>query len=314
MIPYVLRRLRAAAFILVGVSLLVFVAVRLIPGDPAAILAGADTTSEQIDQVRRDLGLDRPLHVQYLRYVQRALAGDLGRSIHSRQPVWQEVLGRFPATLELTLASLAAAAAAGIGVGVLSAVRQYSSLDHVAMVGALAGISMPVFLIGILLVWFFSLYLGLLPTGGRPECVLCVERVVHLILPTLTLAGISVGMIARLTRATMLEVIREDWNRTARAKGLSERSVVWKHALRNALIPVVTFVGLQFGVLLGGAVVTEQIFSWPGMGRLVVEAIGSRDYPVIQGTVLFMAVLFVVINLGVDLLYGVLDPRVRSAR
>ncbi|HEX7124461.1 MAG TPA: ABC transporter permease [Thermodesulfobacteriota bacterium] len=309
-----MRRLAAACLILVGVSLLVFVAVRLIPGDPAAVLAGADTTSEQIEQIRRDLGLDRPIWVQYARYVRRALEGDLGRSIHSRQPVAEEILGRFPATLELTLASLVIASIVGIGVGVLSAVRQYSLLDHVTMVGALAGISMPVFLIGILLVWFFSLYLGWLPTGGRPECWACADRVIHLILPTLTLAGISVGMIARLTRATMLEVIREDFNRTARAKGLGEWSVIWRHALRNALIPVVTFLGLQFGVLLGGAVVTETIFSWPGMGRLVVDAIGSRDYPVIQGTVLFMAVLFVLINLAVDLLYGVLDPRVRAAR
>lgn len=309
-----MRRLRAAAVILAGVSLLVFVAVRLIPGDPAAVLAGADTTSEQIEQVRRDLGLDRPIWVQYAKYVRRAIEGDLGRSIHSRQPVRQEILGRFPATLELTLASLVLAAVVGIGVGVISAVRQYSLLDHVTMVVALAGISMPVFLIAILLVWLFSLHLGWLPTGGRPDCWACADRVIHLILPTLTLAGISVGMIARLTRATMLEVIREDFNRTARAKGVPEPFVVLKHTLRNALIPVVTFLGLQFGVLLGGAVVTETIFSWPGMGRLVVEAIGSRDYPVIQGTILFMAVLFVLINLAVDLLYGVLDPRVRAAR
>ncbi len=314
MIPYVLRRLRSAVFILVGVSLLVFAAVRFIPGDPAAVLAGADTTDAQIEQVRRDLGLDRPLHVQYTRYVARALRGDLGRSLHSRQPVAAEIARRFPATLELTVASLALAALAGIAVGVLSAVRPYSLLDHAAMVGALAGISMPVFLIGLLLVWLFSLHLGWFPTGGRPECVVCVERLRHLVLPTLTLAGISVGMIARLTRTTMLEVIREDYNRTARAKGLPERVVIWRHALRNALIPVVTFLGLQFGVLLGGAVVTETIFSWPGMGRLVVEAIGSRDYPVIQGAVLFMAGLFVLINLGVDLLYGVLDPRVRRDR
>lgn len=310
MLPYLARRLRATVFVLIGVSVLVFAMVRLIPGDPAVILAGVDASREQTERVRRDLGLDRPIWVQYAKYVGRAAGGDLGKSIHSRRPVWQEIRDRFPATLELTVLSLALAALAGVGAGVVSAVRRHTWLDYVSMVGALAGISMPIFLIGILLIWLFSLYLGWLPTGGRAACGFCLDHWRSAVLPALTLAGVSVGMIARLTRSTMLEVIREEWVRTARAKGLGEGLVVGKHALRNALIPVVTYMGLQFGVLLGGAVVTEQIFSWPGMGRMVVEAIESRDYPVIQGAILFMALLFVLINFLVDVLYGVLDPRI----
>lgn len=310
MLGYVARRLRATVFVLVGVSVLVFVMVRLIPGDPALILAGVEASREQAAEVRRGLGLDQPIWVQYARYVGRALEGDLGKSIHSRRPVWREIQDRFPATLELTLVSLALAGVIGIVAGVVSAVRRGSAIDSLAMVGSLAGVSMPIFLLGVLLIWLFSLYLGLLPTGGRPSCLLCLEHLRHLVLPSLTLAGVSVGMVARLTRSTMLEVVHEDFVRTARAKGLGERLVIYKHALRNAMIPVVTYMGLQFGVLLGGAVVTEQIFSWPGMGRMLVEAIESRDYPVIQGAILFMAVVFVVINLLVDLLYGWLDPRI----
>jgi peptide/nickel transport system permease protein len=310
MLGYIARRLRATVFVLVGVSALVFVMVRLIPGDPALILAGVDASREQAAEVRRSLGLDQPIWVQYARYVGRAVEGDLGKSIHSRRPVWREIRDRFPATLELTMVSLALAGALGIVVGVLSAVRRGSAIDSLAMVGSLAGVSMPIFLLGVLLIWLFSLYLGLLPTGGSPPCLFCIDHLRHLVLPSITLAGVSVGMVARLTRSTMLEVIHEDFVRTARAKGLAERLVIYKHALRNAMIPVVTYMGLQFGVLLGGAVVTEQIFSWPGMGRMLVEAIESRDYPVIQGAILFMAAVFVAINLLVDLLYGWLDPRI----
>jgi peptide/nickel transport system permease protein len=311
MIHYILRRILATIPVLLGVSVLVFSMVHLIPGDPAMILAGMEASDAQIAKVRQDLELDQPLYVQYVNYIQRALRGDFGRSIHSRQPVWQAITQRFPATLELTLASLALAAILGILVGVVSAVKQYSVFDHLSMLGALAGISMPVFWIGILLMWFFSLYLEWLPTGGRGGPVWTIDGFKSMILPAITLAGISVAMIARLTRSTMLEVLRQDYITTARAKGLQEWLVIFRHTLGNAMIPVVTFMGLQFGVLLGGAVVTEQIFSWPGMGRLVVDAISSRDYPVIQGAILFFAVLFVIINLIVDLLYGVLDPRIR---
>ena len=311
MLRYIVRRLVATIPVLFGVSVLVFFMVRLIPGDPVLILAGMEAAGDQVARVRHDLGLDRPIHIQYVSYVGRALRGDMGRSIHSKRPVWEEIKERFPATFELTTVSILIAAFFGIVIGVISAVKQYSIFDHISMVSALASISMPIFLLGLLLMWFFSLYLAWLPTGGRPECFWCLDKLKHLILPSLTLSGTALPMIARLTRSTMLEVIRQEYINTARAKGLPERWVIFKHALRNALIPVVTYMGLQYAILLGGAVVTEQIFSWPGMGRLVVEAIRSRDYPVIQGCILFLAMISVGMNLLVDLLYGFLDPKIR---
>ena len=311
MLRYIVRRLVATIPVLFGVSVLVFFMVRLIPGDPVLILAGMEAAGDQVARVRHDLGLDRPIHIQYVSYVGRALRGDMGRSIHSKRPVWEEIKERFPATFELTTVSILIAAFFGIVIGVISAVKQYSIFDHISMVSALASISMPIFLLGLLLMWFFSLYLAWLPTGGRPECFWCLDKLKHLILPSLTLSGAALPMIARLTRSTMLEVIRQEYINTARAKGLPERWVIFKHALRNALIPVVTYMGLQYAILLGGAVVTEQIFSWPGMGRLVVEAIRSRDYPVIQGCILFLAMISVGMNLLVDLLYGFLDPKIR---
>lgn len=310
MFRYILRRLFATIPVLIGVSFLVFTMVRLIPGDPVVILFGMEVSQDELAKVRHELGLDRPLHIQYLSYIERALKGDMGRSIHSKKPVWEEIKDRFPATLELTTISIMIAAIFGIIVGVISAVKQYSIFDHMSMVSALAGISIPIFLLGLLLMWFFSLFLGWLPTGGRPDCFWCLDKLKYLILPSLTLSGTSLPMIARLTRSTMLEVIRQEYITTARAKGLAERRVIFKHALRNALIPVVTYMGLQYAILLGGAVVTEQIFSWPGMGRLVVEAIRSRDYPVIQGCVLFMAFISVITNLLVDILYGIIDPKI----
>ena len=308
---YILRRLSAVVPVLFGVSVLVFSIVHLIPGAPALILAGMEASKTQVARVRQELGLDRPLYVQYASYVSRAVRGDLGRSIHSRQAVSEAIRDSFPATLELTLASLFIAGGIGVLAGVVSAVKRYSLFDHLAMFGALTGISMPVFWIGMLLIWVFSLHFEWFPTGGRPASMWSVAGLHSLVLPALTLAGASVAMIARLTRSTMLEVLRQDFITTARAKGLGERLIVFRHALANAMIPVTTFMGLEFGVLLGGAVVTEQIFSWPGMGRLVVDAIGSRDYPIIQGCILFSAILFVFINLLVDLVYGLLDPRIR---
>jgi len=308
---YILRRLLATIPVIFGVSVLVFFMVHLVPGDPAWVLAGDQATQEQVQKIRDELGLDRPLYIQYLSYVSNAVRGDLGRSIHCRRPVWEMIKDHFPVTLELTTASMIIAGFFGIIIGVISAVKQYSVFDHLSMVGALTGISMPIFWIGLLLMWFFSLYLQWVPTGGRAAHPWSLEELKHLALPVMTLAGISVAMIARLTRTTMLEVIRQDYITTARAKGLRKSVVVFKHALHNAMIPVITFMGLQYGVLLGGAVVTETIFSWPGMGRLVVQAIYDRDYPVIQGCILFFAVIFVIINLAVDILYGILDPRIR---
>jgi peptide/nickel transport system permease protein len=308
---YILRRLSAMIPVLFGVSLLVFSIVHLIPGDPAVILAGMEASESQVARVRQELGLNRPLYVQYASYMAHVLRGDLGRSIHSRQPVSAAIEECFPATLELTLASLLIATVIGIAVGVVSAVERYSIFDHVSMVGALAGISMPVFWSGMLLIWALALRLEWFPTGGRPESAWTPAGLRSLVLPALTLAGASVAMIARLTRSTMLEVLRQDFITTARAKGVGELLILFRHALANAIIPVTTFMGLECGVLLGGAVVTEQIFSWPGMGRLIVDAIGSRDYPIIQGCILFSATLFVLINLLVDLIYSALDPRIR---
>ncbi len=307
---YVFRRILITIPVLFGVVLLVFLMVHMIPGDPAMMVVGLDSTEEQLQRVRKELGLDRPLHIQFLNYLGRIMEGDLGRSIHTRRPVWDSLKEHFPATLELTTASIILAGFLGIVIGVISAVRQYSIFDYLSMMGALVGISMPVFLIGLLLMWLFSLKLGWFPTGGRAQVFWSLEGLRHMALPILTLTGISVAMIARLTRSTMLEVIRQDYITTARSKGLSECLVVYKHALRNALIPVVTYMGLQYGFLLGGAVVTELIFSWPGLGRLVVQAIYDRDYPIIQGCILLFSIIFVVINLVVDLLYGILDPRI----
>jgi peptide/nickel transport system permease protein len=311
MLRYISRRCFSAIFVLFGVSLLVFMMVHFIPGDPALMVAGMEASPEQVEKIRESLGLDRPYHIQYLDYLNKALRGDLGRSIHSRKPVADLIRDFFPATFQLTTASIMIAGLLGIFIGVISAVRQYSLFDYITMVGALAGISMPIFWIALLLMWFFSIYLGWLPTGGWDQNFWSVNGLRHAVLPVLTLSGISVAMIARLTRSTMLEIIRQDYITTARAKGLREVYVIFLHALRNAMIPVVTFVGLQYGILLGGAVVTEQIFSIPGIGRLVVQSIYDRDYPVIQGCILFIAAIFIIINLVVDLLYGWLDPRIR---
>jgi peptide/nickel transport system permease protein len=311
MLRYIGRRCFSMIFVLFGVSLLVFMMVHLIPGDPALMVAGMEASEEQVEKIRESLGLDRPYHIQYLDYMSQALMGDMGRSIHSRKPVAALIREFFPVTFELTTASIAIASLIGIMVGVVSAVRQYSLFDYLSMVWALTGISMPIFWIGLLLMWFFSIYLGWLPTGGWDQRFWSLNGLRHAVLPVLTLSGISVAMIARLTRSTMLEVIRQDYITTARAKGVREVYVIYLHALRNALIPVVTYMGLQYGILLGGAVVTEQIFSIPGIGRLLVQAVYDRDYPVIQGCILFIAMIFIIINLVVDLLYGLLDPRIR---
>ncbi len=297
---------------LIGASFLVFAAVRIIPGDPATAIAGEHATPEMIEQVRKDLGLDQPLFTQYGRFVLAAVQGDLGKSVRTKLPVADEVFRRLPRTLELAVYSLLLAAAVGIAAGVLSATRPYSVADNSSMVLALLGVSVPVFWLGLMLMLVFAVELPRLlglsgpilpPTGAGSWR--------HLVMPTLTLAAYSTAIIARMTRSSMLEVVRRDYIRTARAKGLMERTVIYRHALKNALIPVVTVVGLQFGALLGGAVLTETVFSWPGVGRFLVEAIGYRDYPVVQGTVLVVATGFILVNLVVDLVYAFLDPRIR---
>ncbi len=300
---YVIRRLLLTVPVLVGVSLLVFSMIRLVPGDPAVAIAGVQATPQFIEQVRTQYRLDEPIPVQYVYFVGDVLRGDLGRSIFSRRPVSVELNERFPRTIELTVAAMAIATLIGIAAGIVSATRRYSLFDNVSMLVALVGVAAPVFWLALMLQLVFSVNLGWLPSTGR-------GTLMHLILPALTLGLASAGLIARITRSSMLEVLRQDYITTARAKGLSEKVVVYKHAFKNALIPVVTVMGLQFGILLGGAVLTETVFAWPGVGRLLVDSILARDYPVVQGTVLVLAFTFVMINLAVDVIYAFLDPRI----
>jgi ABC-type dipeptide/oligopeptide/nickel transport system permease component len=308
---YVLRRVVMTAPVLLGVSVLAFAIMHVVPGDPVRLIAGPDAPEDVVIRMRTELGLDRPLHAQYVSFLGRALQGDLGHSLRSRAAVVDEILTRFPATLELTTASMVIAVALGIPLGLVAAVRRSTWIDYVAMASSLSTLSMPIFWLAILCVWVFSLQLGWLPVSGRAGPPWEWDGFRHIVLPAFTLATTSIAIISRLTRSGMLEVLGRDYVTTARAKGLPERLVIVKHALKNALIPVVTVVGLQYGLLLGGAVVTETIFAWPGVGRLAITSILQRDYPVVQGCVLLVAALFVVINLVVDLLYGWLDPRIR---
>lgn len=326
MFVYVVRRLLSTIGVLLGVSLLVFLMLHLVPGDPVAMMIGVEGMADPrvVASLRRELGLDRPLHVQYWRFLHRAAVGDLGRSIRTNEPVRLEVMARFPATAELAVAALALSTLIGVAAGVASAVRQYSLLDHASMIGALLGASIPVFWLGLMLILLFAVRFPLLPVSGRgaplTEAVallvqgdpsMLINALRHLTLPAVCLGLSRAAVVARLTRSSMLEVLRQEYVRTARAKGLTERGVVYRHALRNALIPIVTIVGLQFGFLLGGAVIAEVVFSWPGVGRLAVEGILARDYPVVQGCVLLVAAIFVFLNLSIDLLYGWLNPRIR---
>src|SRR5499426_4114813 len=304
LLPFLGSRILRALVALWLVSTVVFVVMRL-SGDPVPLLLPPDAPRSEIFRVRAELGLDRPLPVQYALFFASVLRGDFGRSIHFHQPAFRVVLGYLPATLELGLTAFVLAALVALPIGVVSAVRRNSTIDQTAMALALVGQSAPTFFIGILLILVVSLNLGLLPTSGR-------ESWRHLVLPALTLGAFAMASIARLTRSAVLEVLRADYVRTARAKGVAETLVVAKHTLKNAAVPIVTITGLQFGTLLGGAVVTETVFAWPGIGRLAIQSIYNRDYPVVQCTVFLSAALFVVINFAVDMLYGVLDPRIRA--
>ena len=285
------------------VSTVVFIVMRL-SGDPVPLLLPPDAPRSEYARVARELGTDRPLPVQYGVFLGNAIRADFGRSIHFREPAARVVLGYLPATAELGLTAFALALLVAIPIGLVSAVRRNSLLDQITMGIALVGQSAPTFFVGILLILILSLKAGWLPTSGRGDWR-------HLVLPALTLGAFAMASIARLTRSALLEVLRADYVRTARAKGLRERAVVIKHALRNAAIPIVTITGLQFGTLLGGAVVTETVFAWPGIGRLAIQSIYNRDYPVVQCVVFLSALVFIVINLTVELIYGVLDPRIR---
>ena len=332
MLTYIAKRISVIFPVLLAVSLIIFLIMHFAPGDPAALFLGQMVTPEDLEKVRREMGLNDPLHIQYLRFLKEAVKGDLGISYYTKQSVLSELLRLFPATVELAIASIVIALLIGISAGVISALKQNSIFDNVSMVVALGGVSMPVFWVGLILMWVFSFKLGWTPISGRLAVQIDLKQITglfvidsiitgniaalrdslrHLILPALSLATISMGIIARFTRSSMLEVIRQDYIRTARAKGVSEALVIFKHAFKNALIPVVTVVGLQFGLLLGGAVVTETVFSWPGIGNVIIVSILRRDYPMVQGALLLLALLYVIINLLVDVSYSYLDPRIR---
>jgi peptide/nickel transport system permease protein len=301
---YVFKRILMLLPVLIGVSLISFSLLHMVPGDPAELLAGEDANPEFIKEVRKEYGLDQPLSIQYFQFVTHVIRGDFGISIRNREPVINLLRERFFFTLQLSFLSILIAALIGLIAGVISSTRQYSLFDNTSMVGALFGISMPIFWLGLLLMLVFSVQLKWFPAGGK-------GTLWHLILPAIALGAASSAVIARMTRASMLEVIRQDFIRTARANGLREAIVVYKHALKNAMIPVITVFGLEFGYMLGGAVLTETVFSLPGVGRLMVEGIFQRDYPIVQGSMLLVATTFVMVNLLTDIAYALFDPKIR---
>jgi peptide/nickel transport system permease protein len=332
MLLFVGKRLLHLIWILAGVSLVVFLMLRFIPGDPARLLLGEAASAQDLIELRHRLGLDQSQPVQYLLFLKNMLQGDFGNSVRTGTPVLKEILLRLPATLELSLAAMLIATLFGILAGVVSAVRKHTALDYAAMFMALFGVSMPIFWLGLMLIYLFAVHWQVLPMmgrismgieippithlvvldallGGRPAAAWDGLR--HLLLPAFTLSTIPMAIVARITRSSMLEVLRQDYVRTARAKGMSETVVIVRHALRNAFLPIATVLGINLGLLLGGAVLTETIFSWPGLGRYVVDSLMGRDYNAVQACILVFAVMMTLINLGVDLIYAVLDPRIR---
>ncbi|MDQ2787129.1 MAG: ABC transporter permease [Chloroflexota bacterium] len=303
---YIIRRLIQSVGLVFGVSVIVFVLVRLIPGDPARSMLSESASAEQVAAMRQQLGLDRPIPVQYLIFLSQALHGDLGRSLFYGEPTVTVLLGHLPATLLLATVALTFALVVAVPLGVLSAVRRDTPWDYLGMGVAMLGQSIPAFWLGLMLVLVFAVFLRVLPASG-------IGGPQHLVLPAITLGAYLMSLTARLVRSGLLDVLHEDYVRTARAKGLSDRRVVYGHAMRNVLIPLVTVLGLQIGTLLGGAVITETIFAWPGVGTVVYTAINARDYPLVQAAVLMLSIFFVFINLAVDLLYAYIDPRIHHA-
>jgi peptide/nickel transport system permease protein len=314
-LQFIARRSLVLVPTLVAISFIVFMMIRLAPGDPIEIMLheSAQTLgTAEIERLRQQMGLNDPLLVQYGRFVNRALHGDLGKSLFTGQDVFATIIERIPPTVLLTCAAMAVSVTIAIPVGVVSATRQYSHMDYAALTGALIGVSMPSFWLGFMLILLFALRLGVLPPAGMTlPSEGAIDFLKHLLLPAVTLGTGLAAIITRLVRSSMLEVIRQDYIRTARAKGLAERRVIYRHALKNALIPVITVLGMQFGSLLGGAIIVETIFAWPGMGRQAMASMLRRDFPMIQGNVLLMCFLFVVVNLVIDILYTVIDPRIR---
>ncbi|MBG7609686.1 MAG: ABC transporter permease [Anaerolineae bacterium] len=345
---YIIRRIFSVIPTLIGVTFVIFMFQRLIPGDPAVAMLGEHATDESIARIREQFGLNRPLFLdrdalavgdidgffdsQYMRYMDRLLHLDMGNSIHRRIPVAETLVLRFPATIELSLFSMFIAIIIGIPVGIISAAKRNTAIDSISMVGSLVGVSMPIFWLGLMEIMLFAVILQWLPAGGRLSTGVEIESITnlflidslltgnsegfkdafqHIILPAIALATIPMGIIARMTRSSMLDVLQEDYIRTAQAKGLGKGLVLFRHALKNAALPVVTIIGLQMGTLLAGAVLTETIFSWPGIGRWVYDGILGRDYPIVQGGTLVIALVFVGVNFLVDIMYALLDPRIR---
>lgn len=303
MLLFILKRLAQVVPVIFGVTLVVFLIMQMVPGDPAIIMAGEGASTETVEQLREDLGLNEPLHVQYFSYIGNILQGSLGNSLKNNQPVLDEILIRLPITMELAFFSILITVVLGLTAGIISAVKPYSVSDISVMVVALLGISLPSFWLGLLLMYTFSIKLQWLPVAGW-------DSFAHIILPAITLGAGGAAIVARMTRSSMLEVIGQDYVRTARAKGLKEHTIIYKHALRNALIPVITVVGLQFGSLLGGTVIVESVFAINGLGRMIVDAIRTRDIPMVQGGVLVASLVFVFVNLLVDVMYKVFNKRI----
>lgn len=337
MYRFILKRVGLLFPTLFGVITLVFFMLALSPGNPAQVILGERANKEAIEKMNAELGLDKPMHIQYVIYLKNVVHLDFGKSIKTGQNVIDEIEARFPATIELAIFAMLFSSFLGIVIGVISATKRYSLVDYVSMFGALFGVSMPVFWLGLVLILVFSVNLDLLPTGGRIDIryyftpitnfyildgvihlfktgdpKILSSSLTHMILPAVTLGTIPLAIIARITRSSMLEVLKQDYIKTARATGMSERKVIFKYALRNALLPVITVIGLQFGMLLAGAILTETIFSWPGIGKWLYHAIESRDFPAIQGGVIVISTCFVLINVFVDLLYSVINPKIRT--
>ncbi len=303
MFVYIIRRLLQMIPVLLGVILVVFLIMQMVPGDPAVLLAGEGASAETIANIRTQLGLDQPVMVQYFHYVTDVASGDLGTSLRSNLPVFEEIMARLPATIELAIASIFVTIVLGMIAGIISATKQYSAADITIMIVALLGVSLPSFWLGLSLIYYFSVKLHLLPVAGWGTWK-------HVILPAITLGTGGAAIVARMTRSSMLDVVRQDYIRTAKAKGLREQVIIYKHALKNALIPIITVVGLQFGYLLGGTVLVESVFAINGLGRLIVDAIRMRDLPVVQGGVLIASIIFVFVNLLVDVLYRYFNKRI----
>ena len=331
MLAHIIRRVLLLFPTLLGISIIIFLMMHITPGDPAELLLGERATEPALVALREHLGLNKPLYIQYGMFLKRLMKGDLGETIWTRQKVWTEVKQRFPATIELSIAAMLISSFLGVILGIISATKQYSLFDYLSMLGALVGVSMPIFWLGLILMLLFSLNLGWFPMSGRLSVSIELSKITnfyildalltknwaalkdalwHLTLPAITLSTIPMAIVARMTRSSMLEVLRQDYIKTAKAKGLPPLMVIMKHAFRNALIPVITVVGLMFGILMAGAILTETIFAWPGVGKWLYDAVLQRDYMVIQGGTLIVAAIFVLINLVVDILYAVINPKI----